>query len=72
MRKMLLILLAVTGFVSTAMAEEIKLPFQGMTLNANLEKAGDSWPAGPVVLMTHGTLAAISISAATPVASSSV
>ena len=57
MRKMLLILLAVTGFVSTAMAEEIKLPFQGMTLNANLEKAGDSWPAGPVVLMTHGTLA---------------
>ena len=57
MRKILLILLAVTGLISPAMAEEIKLPFQGMTLNANLEKAGDSWPAGPVVLMTHGTLA---------------
>ena len=57
MRRLLLILLAMTGFITPAMAEEIKLPFQGMTLNANLIKAGDSWPAGPVVLMTHGTLA---------------
>jgi pimeloyl-ACP methyl ester carboxylesterase len=57
MRKLLLLLLAMTGFASSAMAEEIKLPFQGITLNANLKKAGDSWPAGPVVLMTHGTLA---------------
>jgi pimeloyl-ACP methyl ester carboxylesterase len=57
MRKILVTLLAMAGFVSPAMAGEIKLPFQGMTLNANLEKAGESWPAGPVVLMTHGTLA---------------
>jgi pimeloyl-ACP methyl ester carboxylesterase len=57
MRKILLTLLFMTGFASSVMAEEIKLPFQGVTLNANLEKAGDSWPAGPVVLMTHGTLA---------------
>jgi pimeloyl-ACP methyl ester carboxylesterase len=57
MRKILVTLLAMAGFVSPAMAEEIKLSFQGMTLNANLEKAGESWPAGPVVLMTHGTLA---------------
>lgn len=28
----------------------------GLTLNAHLEKAGD-WPKGPVVLLTHGTLA---------------
>ena len=57
MRTLLFTLIAMTGFISPAMAEEIKLPFQGTTLNANLKKAGDSWPAGPVVLMTHGTLA---------------
>ena len=48
MRKILLTLLFMTGFASSVMAGEIKLPFQGMTLNANLVKAGDSWPAGPV------------------------
>ena len=38
-------------------AEEVKLQYGGLTLNANLEKAGDNWPDGPVVLLTHGTLA---------------
>lgn len=37
-------------------AEEIILKHQGLTLNANLEKA-DNWATGTVVLMTHGTLA---------------
>lgn len=38
-------------------AEEIKLKQGELTLNANLEKASGNWPAGPVVLLTHGTLA---------------
>ena len=38
-------------------AEEIKLQQGDLTLNANLEKASGNWPAGPVVLLTHGTLA---------------
>ncbi|MES9878056.1 MAG: alpha/beta hydrolase [Candidatus Sedimenticola sp. PURPLELP] len=41
----------------TTLAEEVKLPHGGITLNANLEKTGDNWHSGPVVLMTHGTLA---------------
>ena len=36
-------------------AEEVKLDYKGLSLNANLEQA-DDWPAGPVLLMTHGTL----------------
>ena len=39
------------------MADEVKLQHDGMTLNASLVTSADSWPAGPVVLMTHGTLA---------------
>ena len=38
-----------------AYAEEVKLQQDDLTLNANLEKA-DDWPAGPTVLITHGTL----------------
>lgn len=37
-------------------AENVQMKLNGVTLNANLEKS-DNWPAGPVVLMTHGTLA---------------
>ncbi|MBK8639276.1 MAG: alpha/beta hydrolase [Chromatiaceae bacterium] len=37
--------------------EEVTLEHQGLTLNANLETTGANWPQGPVVLMTHGTLA---------------
>ncbi len=39
-----------------AQAETVTLDHNGMTLNANLEKSG-SWDKGPVILMTHGTLA---------------
>lgn len=38
-------------------AEEIKLKHDGLTLNANLSTARDNWKEGPVLLMTHGTLA---------------
>ena len=38
-----------------AFAEEVKLQQGQLTLNANLDKAED-WPAGPTVLITHGTL----------------
>ncbi|MDH5785237.1 MAG: alpha/beta hydrolase, partial [Chromatiales bacterium] len=37
-------------------AEEITIDYNGLKLNANLEKAGDNWRDGPVILMTHGTL----------------
>ena len=39
------------------LAEEVELEYQGLTLNGNLEQAEDNWPQGPVLLMTHGTLA---------------
>jgi pimeloyl-ACP methyl ester carboxylesterase len=38
-------------------AEEVKLAFGGLTLNGNVETTGAGWQSGPVVLMTHGTLA---------------
>ena len=49
----LLLLLFTVGL----QAEEIKLDHNGLKVSANLEKVGDNWSAGPVVLMTHGTLA---------------
>lgn len=48
-----LLLLSCTSLVQ---AENVQMKLNGMTLNANLEKS-DNWPAGPLVLMTHGTLA---------------
>ena len=42
---------------NAADAEEVTLTHGGLTLNANLETAGADWKQGPVVLMTHGTLA---------------
>jgi pimeloyl-ACP methyl ester carboxylesterase len=57
MRNILITLFIMSGLSAAALADEVKLPYQGITLNANLEKSADSWPAGPVVLMTHGTLA---------------
>lgn len=53
MKKLLLLIAALA--VGQAQAEETKLLHEGLTLNANLEKS-DTWPAGPVVVMTHGTL----------------
>lgn len=49
--------LALTLAASAANAEQVTLAHGGLTLNANLETAGDDWQQGPVVLMTHGTLA---------------
>jgi len=43
-------------FLLPARADEVTLKHAGLTLNANLEKTA-SWPAGPVVLVVHGTLA---------------
>ncbi len=57
MRNLLITLFIISGLSAPTLADEVKLPYQGITLNANLEKSADSWPAGPVVLMTHGTLA---------------
>ncbi len=49
----LLLLLITAGL----QAEEITLDHNGTKVSANLEKVGDNWAAGPVILMTHGTLA---------------
>lgn len=38
-------------------AEEVQIRHGELTLNANLEAVEDTWPKGPVVLLTHGTLA---------------
>ncbi len=57
MRKLFIFILITFGLSSAAVAGVVTLPHNGMTLNANLERAGSSWPSGPVVLMIHGTLA---------------
>jgi pimeloyl-ACP methyl ester carboxylesterase len=49
--------LVVALSATAAVAEEVTLAHAGLTLNANLETAGGDWQKGPVVLMTHGTLA---------------
>ncbi len=57
--KRALISLSLVIFLALAqagVAAEVKTKLAGLTLNANLEKSGE-WPAGPVVLLTHGTLA---------------
>jgi pimeloyl-ACP methyl ester carboxylesterase len=38
-------------------ASPVSLTREGLTLNAELVTAGENWAGGPVVLMTHGTLA---------------
>jgi pimeloyl-ACP methyl ester carboxylesterase len=43
--------------LSASHADEVKLTNNGLTLNAALEQADYSWPAGPVALIVHGTLA---------------
>jgi len=57
--KRILILISLLPFLvlgRAAVAEEVKTSSGDLTLNANLEKT-QSWPGGPVVLLTHGTLA---------------
>ncbi len=49
--------LAIALAAGSAGAEEVTLSYRGLTLNGNLETAGTEWQEGPVVLMTHGTLA---------------
>jgi pimeloyl-ACP methyl ester carboxylesterase len=56
MRGLLLSLLLTLSLVPAAGAEVVKLSHNGLTLNASLAQAGSTWPTGPVVLMTHGTL----------------
>lgn len=46
-------LLALTG----VQAEEVQIRLGDLTVNAQLQKAGQNWPKGPVILITHGTLA---------------
>lgn len=55
MKKLLPLLLFLCTF--NLQAEEISLDHNGLKVSANLEKVGDDWASGPVVLMTHGTLA---------------
>lgn len=56
-RNLLPALLLALSAVTTAAAEEVTLEHGGLTLNARLETAREDWQAGPVVLITHGTLA---------------
>lgn len=56
MRKLYVGLLAL--FISAgAVAETVNLKHQGLNVSANLETTGEAWRQGPVLLMTHGTLA---------------
>lgn len=54
--KLILILTTVLLLNLNAYAQDVSLQYKGLTLNANLEKTSN-WSTGPVVLMTHGTLA---------------
>ena len=57
MRNLFIILLLNLFLVLPVSAEVVTLSHDGSTLNANLKQASSDWQAGPVVLMTHGTLA---------------
>jgi len=53
-----LLLVACVGIlVLPVSAEEVTLEQGGLTLNANLSAAAENWKEGPVLLITHGTLA---------------
>ena len=53
MRYLFFMLFFMSGFAATATADVVKLPYQGISLNANLVKSADSWPSGPVVVPTR-------------------
>lgn len=57
MRNLIIAVLLALACAANAWAGVVTTRYEGLTLNANLEKAGTSWPSGPVVLMVHGTLA---------------
>lgn len=44
-------------FATYLQAETVTLPWQGLTLTANLQQSEDSSPGSPTFLITHGTLA---------------
>ena len=47
----------VLGFITVAVvAQEVTLPYKGLTLNANLELAANKKPSDGVILITHGGL----------------
>jgi pimeloyl-ACP methyl ester carboxylesterase len=52
-----LLFLVALLFSLSAAAEQVQVRHGELELNANLVKAGDEWTRGPVLLMTHGTLA---------------
>jgi len=56
MRKLLLSLVALL-FATTAVAKNVTLDDKGLKVSANLETSGENWQQGPILLMTHGTLA---------------
>lgn len=55
--KKLLIAFTTLMLTTTAWAETITLKHHDLNVTANLETTGDNWQQGPVLLMTHGTLA---------------
>lgn len=55
--KRLLPILCLLIALGNAQAETLTLTHQGLQVSAELERAGDDWKAGPVILMLHGTLA---------------
>jgi alpha-beta hydrolase superfamily lysophospholipase len=56
MKKLLLGLCALL-YAAAAAAESLTLEHNGLAVSANLETSGEGWQQGPVLLMTHGTLA---------------
>lgn len=50
-------LLAASLMANSAQAEQVQIPFEGLTLNGNLELAADKSLADGVLMLTHGTLA---------------
>jgi len=55
--KKMFVALASLVLSTAAMAETVTLEHEGLTVRANLETSGENWQQGPVLLMTHGTLA---------------
>lgn len=54
---LLCLILAVSNAVSLAQADEVTLPYKGLTLNADLTLAPNKTAADGVILLTHGSLA---------------
>lgn len=50
-------LLAASLLATSAQAEKVQIPFDGLTLNGNLELAADKSLSDGVLMLTHGTLA---------------